>query len=186
MENANDAIIMAGSVLMLLIALAITISSLNSIKKETQDFIDQKNQLMMTSDENGYINYLKSDNDDRYAIRTVGIETVLTSIRRMTKEDYTIYIEPKTAISGLESKYDALKVDDVDDNRNTIKLSLAGVRNRFVNDENLTKVLYAIYDSLKNAKFTEYIGVYQNKTIEGVSDANKSTYRILTYREIEN
>ncbi len=185
MENANDAIIMAGSVLMLLIALAITISSLNSIKKETQDFIDQKNQLMMTSDENGYINYLKSDNDDRYAIRTVGIETVLTSIRRMTKEDYTIYIEPKTSISGLEGNYDALRVK-VDDNINSIKLSLAGVRNRFVNDENLTKVLYAIYDSLKNAKFTEYIGVYQNKTIEGVSDANKSTYRILTYREIEN
>ncbi len=185
MENANDAIIMAGSVLMLLIALAITISSLNSIKKETQDFIDQKNQLMMTSDENGYINYLKSDNDDRYAIRTVGIETILTSIRRMTKEDYTIYIEPKTSISGLSDKYDALRVK-VDDNNNSIKLSLAGVRNRFVNDENLTKVLYAIYDSLKNAKFTEYIGVYQNKTIEGVSDANKSTYRILTYREIEN
>ena len=183
MENANDAIIMAGSVLMLLIALAITISSLNSIKKETQDFIDQKNQLMMTSDENGYINYLKSDNNDRYAIRTVGIETVLTSIRRMTKEDYTIYIEPKTAISGLESKYDALIVD-VDGNRNSVKMSLAGVRNRFVNDENLTKVLFAIYDSLKNAKFTEYIGVYQNKTIEGVSDANKSTYRILTYKEI--
>jgi hypothetical protein len=180
MENANDALIMAGSVLMLLIALAITISSLTSLKAQTQDFLNQRDQLVVASDQSGYINYLKSNKDDKYAVRTVGIETVLTSIRRMTKEDYTIYILPKTSIISSSSKFDALKVS-VNNNDNSVKLSLAGIRNRYVNDKNLSDLLYIIYNKLEDAKFKEYIGVYQNNTIEGVSDANKSTYRILTY-----
>lgn len=173
MENATDALIMAGSVLLLIIALTVTISSLTALKTETQDMLNDRDQLLVTTDETGYINYLKSGDKDSDT-RIVGIETVMSSIRRMAKEDYTVYIETNDPISELN---DDLKVKG---DSKFIKLSLSGVGNKYVNDKNVSGI---IYNKLKLKKFKEYIGIYQNETAEGVSDANKATYKIITYKE---
>ena len=61
-----------------------------------------------------------------------------------------------------------------------IKISLSGDGSKYVEDKNVT---YNIYKNLKDTNFKEYIGIYQNKTAEGVSDANKATYKIITYEE---
>ena len=106
--------------------------------------------------------------------RIVGIETVMSSIRRMAKEDYTVYIKTYNPISELNND---LKVNG---DSKFIKLSLSGVGNKYVNDKNVTST---IYSKLNLAKFKEYIGIYQNKTEEGVSDANKATYKIITYEQ---
>jgi hypothetical protein len=41
-----------------------------------------------------------------------------------------------------------------------------------------------LYNNLETARFNEFIGIYQNKTAEGVSEANKSTYKVITYEQI--
>ena len=173
MENATDALIMAGSVLLLVIALTVAISSLTNLRMQTQEILSERDQLMITSDEAGYINYLRNNGEDK---RTVGIETIITSIRRMTKEDYTIYIKTTKSLN-LNAKYNDLKVNN---DGKFIRLSLKGTDNKYVNDSELTN---SIYENLKNKRFKEYIGIYQNKTSEGVSDANKTTYKIITYEE---
>ena len=180
MDNSTDALIMAGSILLLIIALTVTISSLTNLRTQAQDIFDDRDQLLATTDDSGYINYLQSGNKDK---REVGIETVITSIRRMTKEDYTIYIKPKNNITDLGTEYDDIKVS-VDGNNFAIKLYLSGVGNKYVNNYNLTKILYILYNNLETARFNEFIGIYQNKTAEGVSEANKSTYKVITYEQI--
>ena len=175
MENATDAIILAGSMLLLIIALTITISSLTSLKAETQDMLDDRDQLLATTDEAGYINYLKGGDN---ATRTVGIETIISSIRRLRKEDYTVYIQvkPEVDVSNLSSD---IKTEI--DGKKYIKITLAGVGGKYVEDKAVT---FEIYKRLKSARFSEYIGIYQNATSEGVSNANKSTYKIITYEQI--
>lgn len=173
MENATDALIMAGSILLLIVALTVAISSLSNLRTQTQGILNEKDQLMAMSDESGYINYLRNNGEDK---RTVGIETIITSIRRTTKEDFTIYIKANESID-LDTKYNDIKVNG---NGNFIRLSLSGVDNKYVDDYELTN---RIFEKLKNKRFKEYIGIYQNKTSEGVSDANKTTYKIITYEE---
>ena len=154
MENATDALIMAGSVFLLIIALTVTISSLTALKTEVQDILNDRDQLLATTDESGYINYLKSGGEEADT-RIVGIETVMSSIRRMTKEDYTVYIKTNNPISELNND---LKVNG---DSSFIKLSLSGVGNKYVHDKNITGI---IYNKLASSKFKEYIGIYQNKT----------------------
>ena len=38
-----------------------------------------------------------------------------------------------------------------------------------------------LYEKLKDKKFKEYLGVYQEKTDESVDRINKTTYRVITY-----
>ena len=175
MENATDALIMAGSVLLLIIALTVTISSLSNLRTQTQDLLDDRDQLLATTEGTEYINYLKSGGKNSDAdIRVVGIETIISSVRRMAKEDYTIYIQTND-YTGIP---DDLKVSV--QGKNYIRLTLSGVGNKYVNDNTVTGT---IYSKFKNTKFKEYIGIYQNKTAEGVSDANKETFKIVTYKQ---
>ena len=183
MENATDALVMAGSVLLFIIALSVAISSLTTLRTETQAILNSRDQLLATTDENGkLINYLQSDdNNNTDAVRTVGIETIITSIRRMIKEDYTIYIITKDNLDIFTTgKFDDLELD-IDKYYNCVKLSISGESNRYVSKQNLTSVLSLIHDKLKGRKFDEYIGVYQYKTAEGVLEAEKSTFKIITY-----
>ena len=179
MENATDALIMAGSVLLLIIALTVTISSLSNLKTQTQDLLDDRDQLLATKDENGgYINYLKSGGKDS-DVRIVGIETVMSSITRMPTEDDTIYIQTNETVAIPND----LKV--IFQGNNYIRLAISSEEKekekQYLYDKDVTG---AIYNSLKFKKFKEYIGIYQNKTAEGVSDANKATHKIITYEQI--
>ena len=174
MENATDALIMAGSVLLLIIALTVTISSLSNLRTQTQDLLDDRDQLLATTDENGYINYLKSGGKDSDT-RIVGIETIMSSIRRMPKEGYIVYIQQTNENLSIPNN---LKVTV--NGKNYVKLSVSGTEKQNYNDKNVTG---AIYSAFKSKRFKEYIGIYQNKTAEGVSDANKATYKIITYEQ---
>lgn len=187
MENASDALIMAGSMLLFVFALTVAISSLTNVRMQTQEILSDRDQLMITTDNSGeYINFLKSANDDTDdAVRVVGIETVITSVRRMTKEDYTIYIDPLNNTGVLKKEYDDLIVDvKMDDNTEKyIKIATTGEINRYVSKKELTNVLLDIHSKLYSAKFKEYIGTYQKKA-DGVADINKTTYKIITYKQI--
>lgn len=182
MENATEALIMAGSVLLLIIALTVSISSLSNLRTQAQDILMERDRTEITQDSKGYINYIKNDDKD---IRIVGIESVISSIRRMWKEDYTIYLATNNLLTGIPEELRVSNVENLSNTqiiqgKNIIKLSQAGVGNQLVKDE---KIITEIYNSLKDKKFKEYIGIYQNKAIEGVSEANKNTYKIITFVE---
>ena len=98
MENATDALIMAGSVLLLIIALTITISSLSNLRMEAQNLLMERDQILITKDSLGdYLNYIKNDDND---VRIVGIETLISAIRRKWKENYNIYIVIKKSYTN--------------------------------------------------------------------------------------
>lgn len=193
MENATDALIIAGSVLLLIIALTVSISSFSNFRMQFDEIISQDDALELTKDTNGeYLNYLKSNDED---VRTVGIETVISSIRRIRKENYVIYIcltkssmpNVSDEIKVTTKKNQLYYIDKKNKIKNlttsgqeVIKLTMVGIGNQHVeNDDEIAE----IYKTLKNSQFKEYIGIYQNKTDKGVSEANKTTYRIITFVE---
>ena len=102
MENATDALIMAGSVLIFIIALTVCISSFTTLRVGIDDIVTQTETVEMAKDSSGnYINYIQAQDD---SIRIVGAETVVTSISRAIKEDYVVYIKLKNFndIGGAE------------------------------------------------------------------------------------
>ena len=94
MENAVDALYMAGAVLILIIALSVSISSLMTLKSRTYDIVTMDEQINETSYiEDGklkYVNYITSDDMD---VRIVGADAVTSALYRLVTEDYKIYIK---------------------------------------------------------------------------------------------
>lgn len=94
MENAVDALKIAGSVLLLIIALTVNISTFSRVKTEFEQIIKNRENVKYaidtTKEENTYVNYLKSSGVN-YA-RSVTIETIVSSLRRLAKENYKVYI----------------------------------------------------------------------------------------------
>lgn len=187
MENATDALIMAASVLLLIIALTVSISSFSSLKAQVDGIVGERQQLQIVKDTTtgGYLNYLKSSNDTD--VRRVGIESVISSLRRLKKEQYTMYICLTSSPIGLSVLPEELRPEGEELTRvkqkftttsKVIKLTKASTGYKYINDEN---VINTLYKELKDLKFKEYIGIYQYKTSEGVSDANKETYKIITF-----
>ena len=95
MENATDALIMMASVLLLVVALTVNISSFSTIKNQMDEILSQEDTVdrvtqVSVDGKQEYINYYKSEND----IRIVDASTVMTSIRRTNKENYNVYLCP--------------------------------------------------------------------------------------------
>ena len=195
MDNAIHAIIMAGSVLLLIIALTVAISSFTSLKVQVEDIVSAKDQIRYVQDTSGnFLNYLKSTNSDD--IRKVQTEAIISALRRMRKEDYVMYIAgidtgscevlPKLLVKGKEQKYDIQSI--INENENIVELSMEKSNIIFYNEESgiqsqelNRKLLSEIYNETKGKIFSEYIGTYEEKTVEGVSSANKKAKKIITF-----
>lgn len=226
MENASEAIIMAGSVMLLLIALTISISSLANIKTQTQSILDSRDQVDMSQDQNGdYINYITTDSSEDVRsvgvasedVRSVGVDGIISELRRMKKENFTIYIVPidryfefnNQQFKNAKLVYESTKEQKYIDAKN-ITTTLIPLRKKIIElsmaVEKQTVLFYytpppqgqppiqqppiqevnrvfvrELYDKFKNATFKEYIGIYQEKTAEGVSEPNKETKKIITF-----
>lgn len=187
MENATQALFMAASVLLLIVALTISISSFATLKVQVEDIVDARDEVLLTKDESGgYLNYIKNDDND---VRTVGVETIISAFRRLRKEQYIIYIKAKNEnLSQIKEKYadliittsEAQKYNNseiIEKNTEIIKLSASGAQNRYLDDDN---VINSLYEILNGNTYKEYIGIYQNKA-DSVSEANKVTYKIITF-----
>jgi len=84
MENAVDALKIAFAVLVLVIALAVSISSFN-LAKNTSDII------LYTKDETNYYQYQSDDDINKVQKqKIVGLETIIPNLYRYYKENYTI------------------------------------------------------------------------------------------------
>ncbi len=198
MENAADALIMAGSVLLLIIALSVSISSFTNLRVQVDEIVKAEQTMDLTKDEAGnYINYISTSSD----VRTVTAETIISSIRRVPKENFVVCISFKggTEDQLMNAGYNqddrnfllteqpvtqTYKEKDetetkIIDNERVIRIALSSK-----NGQDINKVLTEkFYNLIKDKNFNEYLGIYQYAAAEGVSSANKETYRVITFVE---
>lgn len=204
MENAAQALVMAGQLLIFMVALTISISSFTELRASVTEMIGQTETIEMAQDSNGYINYIEAKDND--AIRVVGAETVVSSMYRALKENFVVYIKLNNLKNDLEMKnkvtdtgavlieYDPgnEKIDlsslGIEDDDYLIKVTIGSDQNGI--NQRINSILRGtdngeggLYYIIKNKTFNEYLGEYQNKSAEGVPSANKLTKRIITYVE---
>lgn len=195
MENASDALIMAGQVLIFIVALTVCISSFTTVRTEVNRIVGQTEEIRMAKDGDTYINFMTSENSS--SNRTVGAETVVTSMFRAIKENYVIYVKLKqdeintinniknnsyisTMTATINSKTTYSNGESVVKQGDTlIKVTIGTDANQDVD-----KVLKegGLFDIIRNRKFNEYLGEYQKDT--ETTTENKKVNRIITYVEI--
>lgn len=187
MENAVDALTMAGAVLIFIIALSICISSFTTLRIGIDEIVGQTETVKMTKDSEGYINYIDSKDVD--STRLVGVETVTSSMYRAIKENYVIYIvaEDCEELSGSgDSAVDLMEAENsltigsknvINVGKKIIKITIGNKTNQNINE----KLKNGFFDKIKNLSFYEYLGEYQNNS--EVTTENKQTYRVITYIE---
>lgn len=89
MENAVESIVMAVAVIVLVMALSMTMVLLSKAMTTTQDLVYQ-------SDKTNYYDNIKIEHANNVTTRNVGIDTVITSIYRYYKENYTVKLYNET------------------------------------------------------------------------------------------
>lgn len=83
MENASDAIIMAGAVLIFVIALTVAMTVFSQAR-QTVDTV------VYASDRTNYYEYLSFDISNNIKNRIVGLETIIPTLYKYYKENYTV------------------------------------------------------------------------------------------------
>lgn len=168
-ENVSDALMMAGAMIIFILALTFSMSSFTTVRTTIDEIFQRDTKVDLVTDEShNYLNYMKAEDD---SIRTVGIETVISSIYRLSKENYKVYINTDIELSELEEMtVDNTKYFSRNDNDNSYTYELTIHSN--INFEEL-------YGKLKDKGFKEYLGIYQEKS--GASSENKPKYRVITY-----
>ena len=187
MENASDALIMAGQVLIFIVALTICISSFTNVRAEVNRIVGQNEEIRLAKNGSTYINYIESKNSS--STRIVGSETLVSSMYRAIKEDYVIYI--KTDVyNSIGTSSDIVKriqaTKELKTSNGTtiispgdilIKVTIGSVANQNVNEV----LKEELFNKIRNLNFREYLGEYQNESDSGVASVNKEVYRIITY-----
>lgn len=196
MENAADAIKMAGAVLLFVLALSIVIPFFSQARETTDLILDARDR------ETTYINgnyYYKATGNERQ----VGWETILPTVMRAYLENY------KIVFVGLSDPIYKIKLDgkiidkyslDLETNNET-KYENVALANEDQKAEFLCGILYHKYrtnyedfnkkfnieigsrslsDMLKGKKITEELGVYYQNDSD-IPDVNKTQKRIITY-----
>lgn len=202
MENAADAIKVAGAVLLFVLALSIIIPFFSQAR-ETADMI-----LDIRDRETVYINgdlYYKATGTERQ----VGWETVLPTIMRAYLENYKIVFDEKLLVGPIytikrEGKDDLPKYSLDLETTNGIDYQNVSLANEKLKAEFLCGILYHEYKVSKqdfNEKFNieigdkplkdmldkktiiERLGVYYQNDDANVPDVNKTQKRIITYSQ---
>ena len=189
MENASEALLMAGQVLIFILALTLCISSFTTVRVGIDRIMDETETIKLAKSSDLYINYVQSR--DKGATRIVGAETVVSSMYRAIKEDFTMYIQFKDndILDDVQNTLDALRTDSAGNEISGIKLirddkHKSRLKVTIGSDANFRSnsiLANGLYEKIKNLKFEEYIGEYQDNPSSGVNSENKLVRRIITY-----
>ena len=196
MENASDALIMAGQMLIFIVALTVCISSFTTVRAEVNRIIGENEEIRMAKDGDTYINYIESKKSS--STRVVGSDTVVASMYRAIKENYVIYIkfksDIKTQIDTDHIKTMVASVNSVVKNKDDqpiikkedklIKITIGSDTNQNINEVLKTTEGGKLFKLIKDKNFNEYLGEYQKASAQGVTSENKEVYRIITYVEV--
>ena len=188
MENASEALYMAFAMMIFALALTLAFTSFSSLRATASSIIQRDEIIdLATTDDGNYIYYIKgTDKLDR----TVGIETIISSMYRAYKENYKIVIIFKDPTYNID-----LKSIETSDGKKHYFIDLkeenlsSQLKARAQLDDKLSK---GLYNKLKGKKFIEKLGQYyiedegddSSPAIEDeVLDVNKTLKRVITYIE---
>ena len=196
MENASDALVMAGQILIFIVALTVCISSFTTVRAEVNRIVGENEEIRFAKSEDTYINFIESRNSS--STRVVGSNAVVSSMYRAIKENYVIYIKFKdrstvttiktnryinTMEATIESKIKnssnepIIKIGDT-----LIRVTIGSETNQEVNKILKENEGGNLFNIMKTRKFNEYLGEYQKNS--DVDSVNKEVYRIITYVEV--
>ena len=208
MENAADALKMAGAVLLFVLAVSVAIVSFGQARETADTILDYKDRETVYIDGNLYYKTTGTE-------RTVGLETVIPTIYRAYLENYKVVFE------GLDSPIYTMKLSNgneikkytldletkisSDTSQNIYNVALAndeqkseflcGIlyknfdksrsKTNFEKKYNVSLPYNSLIEQLNRKVIKEYLGVYYQEDNEEVPDVNKTEKRIITYK-IEN
>ena len=206
MENAADALKMAGAVLIFVLAISVAIFAFGQVRETADTIIDYKDRETVYIDGDFY--YESSGTE-----RVVGLETAIPAITRAYLENYII------VFSGLEKPIYKIKVNS-NEYKDKYVLDLETSSNYEYNNVTIPKdkkadflcaILYGkykngndyttvitdtfkknfsqvsmdgckpLYEQLKGKQIIEHLGVYYQNDSENTPEANKTEKRIITY-----
>lgn len=197
MENATEAMKMAFGVLMFVLALTISISCFSQARTAVDSIVTLR-------DRETQYTYVKPS---ATLNRTVGIDTVITTMYRAYKENFKIYFynsytseeinEPLVLYNYYDANGNVTPVNYVDLEKEILPNAneaikhldiLLGKRPSDRNSKYFEQFIHldGIYEYLKNEKFLEVLGeYYQEDEAAGTetegAEINKTKKRIITY-----
>ena len=187
MENAAEALKMAGAVLLFVLALSVAIVSFGQARETADTILDYRDRETFYIDGNYYYKATGTE-------RTVGLDGPIYTLNLSggkTIDKYTIDLET--------TKTGEIEVNNVslanDEQKSEFLCGILyydftkfnGNKNAFEKKYNVTLPSSGsgLIERLKGKKITEYLGVYYQNDNEDVPDVNKTEKRIITYK-IEN
>ncbi len=181
MENAVDALKVAGSVLIFVLALSLTISTFTMASQALNRIFTASDEEEYVTDADGnYLNFVQFNK----ATREVGIDTIIPMIYRAYKENFAIYFYDKDGNALNVNKDNEGEDINYFDLEKEIYASSKDVVDR------LDKLLYTdgLYNNLKNKTFYEQLGEYYMDDAVGdgesdVAEVNKIKKRVIAYTE---
>lgn len=203
MENATDALKMAGAVLLFVLAISIIILSFGQVRESADTIIDYRDR------ETSYIegNYYYEGNKNS---RIVGLETIIPSIYRAYLENYKIVFSDRLLGHPIYKIGDSEKyLIDLENSSNETNITkvefIQGIlygknkdkkdvyvdttaKQNFESKFNISlDGCESIYTQLskENVPIIEDLGVYYQNDSADVSDANKTKKRIITYSAVK-
>ena len=196
MENAVDALKMAGAVLIFVLAISIIILFFGQVRETADTILDYKDRETLYIEGNYYYKQTGTE-------RQVGLETVIPSIFRAYLENYKIVFDgldkPIYRIKNKNGELLEKYTLDLETNKN-LEYNNVVLADNEQKIEFIKKILYgsstydfkkmgisfenceSLYDQLKGKKVIEYLGVYYQNDSENVPDVNKTKKRIITYK----
>lgn len=203
MENATQALEMAGAVMLFVLALSVIIFSFGQARESADIILDYRDRETMYIDGDYY--YESTD-----TARNVNLETIIPSIFRAYLENYKIVFEglgsPLYRINNLNGDLVNKYTLDLEtsQNRNYRNVTLANdaakirflkgiVYGDFGNEANAItnfqndfhiQLGTPLYTQLTNRNniITEHLGIYYQNDDENVPDVMKIEKRIITYK----
>lgn len=199
MENAADALKMAGAVLMFIMALSVSIVSFGRVRQASDIILDYKDR------ESSYLYYNKQE-DDRVLARQVGLETIIPAMYRAYEENYRIVflnsagqeIKLYGTTTSTEENVERYVLDTmyqidfgIYSSKDVITYLLYGANNNLpIAEFNKLKQKIKLSNpsgliaqlGLDNKKIEETLGVYYEERSSNTPEANLVKKRVITYQ----
>lgn len=146
MENVADALLMGFAILIFVIAISVSFSTLEHAKT-TADLV------LFYSDRDNFQTPLKIEDDSvKEGGRTVGIDTVISTLYRCSKEDFVISIDDGSDADDKYSGNDMTEIERFITNHKGVKykeeyaeITTGGTTHGGTLEENVSKKMYIYY-----------------------------------------
>ena len=198
MENVADALKMAASVIIFVLALSVTIHVFSDVRSTSENISKYRDREYITE----YIK--KSESTDRI----VGVESIIPTINRSFVENYKIVFEdPEIERNGIYKKktiYAEKPINEIDLSSKDMSIGSDAQKAEFINlilfgnkvenfstlETKYKKLGYilherGLYDIIKGKKYEELVGVYlmDDEADSSTPKFDRVKKRIITYKE---